>query len=347
MSITFPKAKWCFSSRRINPERARGLDKNFEMTEPGDMILGRVISIGHQEKIQLPTGRGAKLYPGDLVAMPCGARYAPDQFEGIAEITPEGSDMLASGGCIGRMVHRNAQRKEPTRVQPLGRIIDADGQVINTADSALPSADSSIEIPVICVLGTAMNSGKTTAAVALSHGLTKAGWQVGTLKGTGTGAYGDFNAYVDTGAAFVADFTDAGMATTYMEPLDRVMAGIVDLIVATQNAGCNIAVLEIADGLFQRETAALLDDPIFQSILSAVIFACGDALAASGGVSALANNQITPLALTGMLSCSPMASTEAKETTGVDVLTRQQLLDPAQANRLATLANSGASAVAA
>lgn len=347
MTSTFPRAKWCFSSRRIDPSRAHGLDKDLASTKPGEMILGRVITIGQHARIQLPTGRPATLYPGDLVAMPCGARYAPDQFEGVAEIDPNGCDMLAGGGCLGRMVHRNARRKEPTRVQPLGRILDADGQVISTADGALPAADTSIHIPVVAVLGTAMNSGKTTAAVALSHGLTKAGWQVGALKGTGTGAFGDFNDYVDTGAAFVADFTDAGMATTYMEPLDRVMAGIIDLVVAAQNEGCNIAVLEIADGLFQRETEALLADPIFKSVLSGVIFACGDALAASGGVTILARNRVRPLALTGMLSCSPMATQEARDNTGIDVLTRQQLLDPAQANRLATLMSAKTSAAAA
>ncbi|MEO0384358.1 MAG: DUF1611 domain-containing protein [Pseudomonadota bacterium] len=347
MTNTFPRAKWCFSSRRIDPSLAHGLDKDWASTKPGDMILGRIISIGQHARIQLPTGRPSTLYPGDLVAMPCGARYAPDQFEGLAEIDPKGCDMLAGGGCLGRMVHRNARRKEPTRVQPLGRILDADGKVINTADYGLPAATSVIAIPIVAVFGTAMNSGKTTAAVALSHGLTKAGWQVGALKGTGTGAFGDFNDYVDTGAAFVADFTDAGMATTYMEPLDRLMAGIIDLVVAAQDQGCDIAVLEIADGLFQRETAALLADPAFKSMLSGVIFACGDALAASGGVASLARNRIRPLALTGMLSCSPMATEEARLNTGIEVLTRQHLLDPAEANRLATLVSAKMSAAAA
>jgi len=348
MKPSFPNAKWCFSSRRIDPKLAYGLDKDVASAKPGDMILGRVISIGQHARIQLPTGRPATLYPGDLVAMPCGARYAPDQFEGLAEIDPKGCDMLAGGGCLGRMIHRNTRRKEPTRVQPLGRILDATAKVISTEDHALPAFGSAFspDIPVIGVFGAAMNSGKTTAAVALSHGLTKAGWKVAALKGTGTGAFGDFNDYVDTGASMVADFTDAGMVTTYLESHKRVMRAITDLVAEAQSQGCDIAVLEIADGLFQRETAALLADPKFRAMLTGTLFACGDPLAASGGVLALARNHIRPLALTGMVSCSPMATAEAQQNTEIDVLTRQNLLDPAEANRLATLASTKLSTAA-
>ncbi|MEL7281213.1 MAG: DUF1611 domain-containing protein, partial [Pseudomonadota bacterium] len=222
----FATTKWCFSARRIDPALATGLDERLENVVPGDMILSRVISIGNHTRIQLPSGRPATLYPGDLVALPCGARYAPDQFEGVAEIDPKGCDMLAGGGCVGRMRQRNERTKPPTQLQPLGRITGPNGRVLNTRDFALPARVRPSSLPAICVIGTSMNSGKTTAAVALSHGLTRAGWRVGALKATGTGSFGDFNQLVDSGAAYVADFSDAGMATTYLEPMERVIGGI-------------------------------------------------------------------------------------------------------------------------
>ena len=52
----------------------------------------------------------------------------------------------------------------------------------------------------------------------------RAGHRVAAVKVTGTGAFGDFNAYVDAGAHFVADFVDTGMATTYRQPLPRIVA---------------------------------------------------------------------------------------------------------------------------
>lgn len=346
-TLNLNAVKWCFAARRIDPELAHGLNHDLMAALPGDLILGRVISIGNHRRIQLPSGRPATLYPGDLVALPCGARYAPDQFEGVAEIDPRGCDMLAGGGCIGRMVACNERMKPPTRIQPLGRITAQDGRVLNTADFALPAGVSSGAMPVICVVGTSMNSGKTTATVALSHGLTKAGWRVAALKGTGTGAFGDYNGYCDAGAQYVGDFTDAGMVTTYLEPLPRIITGIDTLLNKAEAEDCDIAVMELADGIFQRETAALLADPAVRARFSGYVFACGDAVAAAGGVTALARKGIHPMALTGMLSCSPMAADEAAAATGVKVLTKGALLDPAQANQLAARATRPETRVAA
>jgi len=333
----FKKAKWSFSTRRVDHAQAHALDTDFATTRPGDLILGRLLSVGQHKRIQLSIGRPSTLYPGDLVVLPCGARYAPDQFEGIAEIDPEGCDMLAGGGCLGRMLERNALIKTPTRIKPLGKIMNANGQTLNVADFALPHAAGGVTLPVIAVLGAAMNSGKTTATVALSHGLTQAGFRVATIKATGTGAFGDYNDYVDTGAHFVADFTDAGMVTTYLEPLDRIKRGIDDLLWHGQRSGAGIAIMEVADGLFQKETAALIADETFRERVTGVVFACGDALAAAGGVAELARLGMKPVALTGMLSCSPMASAEAQMVTGVEVVTQDQLLDPVKASRLAVM----------
>lgn len=333
----FRRAKWSFSTRRVDHSQAYALDTDFASTRPGDLILGNVLSIGQHRRIQLPSGRPSTLYPGDLVALPCGARYAPDQFEGVAEIDPEGCDMLASGGCLGKMLARNARIKDPTRIKPLGRIVSSSSQVLNVADFALPRASDRPALPVVAVLGAAMNSGKTTATVALSHGLTRAGYQVAAIKATGTGAFGDYNDYIDTGAHVVADFTDAGMVTTYMESLERIKRGIDDLLWHAQQSGSEIVVMEVADGLFQKETAALLADRWFHERISGVVFACGDALAAAGGVAELWRHNLKPVALTGMLSCSPMASVEAKTVTGIEVLARQQLLDPVKAGQLAAM----------
>jgi hypothetical protein len=180
--------------------------------------------------------------------------------------------------------------------------------------------------------------------VALTHGLTRAGFAVAALKGTGTGSFGDVNDYADAGAAYVGDFTDAGMVTTYLEPLERVKAGIEMLLAAAETQGANVAVMEIADGIFQKETAALLADPAFVARMQGCVFACGDAVAAAGGVSVLAGLGLRPLCLTGLLSCSPMASAEAKAMTGVTVVSRAGLIDPAVASGLLAQAQGLAAA---
>ena len=329
------QAKWAFATRRVVRADVFGLSKKFAEAESGDLVLGRVSFIGQHKGLQLTTGRRSILYPGDFVVAACGARYAPDQFEGTAEILPKGADLLAGGGCVGRMTYKNSKVSAPTGIEPLGLLTRCDDGKINLGDYALPPRPRSTAIPVVAVFGSSMNADKTTAATALVRGLKQAGWMVAAIKGTGTGAFGDFNSVTDAGAHYVADFTDTGMASTYQQPMVRVKAAIQTLMSEAKTQGANIVVLEIADGLFQQETAALLADAEFRTWISGVIFACGDPLAAAGGVAEMDRVGLKPAALTGILSCSPMSSTEASSATGVPVLTKQDLSDPAEASALA------------
>ena len=331
----FKAAKWAFSTRRVHRMDAVSLNDSFDNAQAGDLILGRVSEIGQHRNIQLTSGRRSLLYPGDLVVLACGARYAPDQFEGVARINPAGADMLAGGGCIGEMRLRNERIRPATKILPLGRIMTKTGAALNLADYALPQASTPSALPVIAVFGTAMNSGKTLATAHLAYGLRRAGLKVAALKGTGTGAFGDYNEYADTGVHYVADFTDAGMVTTYQEPLGRIKTGIETLLSASERAGCEIAVMEIADGLYQRETAELLNDAWFRARIGGLVFACGDAVAAFGGMAELSRLGYRPDVLTGLLSCSPMASAEAYDATGVRVVTKSDLADPSEAMTLA------------
>jgi hypothetical protein len=335
------QAKWTFATRRVDRSRVVDTDTDFAAVIPGDLILAHVGRLGQHRRVQLPSGRPSLIFPGDAVVMACGARYAPDQFEGLAQIDPAGADLLAGGGCIGRMVARNSQIKPATRLVPAARLLDASGRAVNLADFALaPCPDASCP-PVIGVLGTSMNSGKTLATAQLVLGLRRAGFRVGAIKATGTAAFGDFNEYTDSGAHYVGDFTDAGMVTTYLEPLDRIKSATGALIAEAGHRGCDVVVMEVADGILQRETSRLIADPWFAQLITGLVFACGDPVAAAGGVAHLARLGLMPDALTGMLSCSPMASAEARAVTGVPVLTRDDLSDPAEATGFALRAGLG------
>lgn len=327
-------AKWSFTTRRVNRQDAAAVLADLSRAQPGDLVLGRVLKIGAHKRIQLPTGRPSHLFRGDLVVLACGARYAPDQFEGTAELSPKGADMLAGGGVLGRMRDRNARMSDPTRVLPLGLLARGDGSVCNVQDYALAQMTGADGMSVIGVIGASMNSGKTTAAASLAHGLMRAGHRVAAVKVTGTGAFGDFNAYLDAGAHFVADFVDTGMATTYRQPLPRIVAATDTLLAHAARDSCAVAVVELADGVLQAETAALLADPAYRARFDGWIYAVPDEVAAAGGVAHLARSGIVPAVLTGKLSASPMAVREAVSVTGLAVRTREDLMDPALASAL-------------
>lgn len=328
------RAKWAFSSRRVLRKDAAVLSDDLERASSGDLVLGRVEQIGSHKRLQLVQGRFSELYVGDLVVLACGDRYASDQFEGIAELDPKGADLLAGGGVIGRMRHCHAHMASPTQIVPLGLLADAGGRVVNLRRYALRDVAPPPDMTVICVVGSAMNSGKTTAVASLTHGLGRAGHQVAAIKATGTGAFGDFNAYVDAGARYVADFTDVGMVSTYRQPLARIEAGLNTLLAHAAANGCEHAIVELADGIFQKETAGLLGKLHLLDGFAGVVLAASDALAAAGGSAALRSIGIEASALTGIVSSSPLGSLEALSATGLPVLTCEALCDPAQASAL-------------
>ncbi|MEL7470179.1 MAG: DUF1611 domain-containing protein [Pseudomonadota bacterium] len=336
------RAKWAFTTRRVAlaQDASLGLSRNLRAARPGDLVLGRVQCIGSQKRLQLASGRPSQLYPGDLVVVACGARYAPDQFEGLAKLLPSGADLLASGGVLGRMRWRNAKMASPTSVTPIGLLIGDDGTVVNVADYAIPERPGPT-IPVIGAVGASMNSGKTAAAASFAHGLVRAGYRVAAIKATGTGAFGDYNAYVDSGAHHVADFLDAGMVSTYLEPISRIAKATDALLAGAALAGCDVAVLELADGVLQKETAALLKDATYRARFAGFLLAVPDSLSATGGASVLSRIGIRPLALTGLMTQSPMATAEAEVATGLDIASRETLRDPAFATALLNRARSG------
>lgn len=331
---TLKAAKWAFSTRRVQPEVVHGIRDGVSTARSGDLVLGRVVQVGAHPRLQLAGGRHSDLYEGDLIVVACGARYASDQFEGVAQLEENGADLLAGGGCLGTVRVRHARMKAPTRVQPLGLLMDADGSVLNLSRFAMPAISYAGSMKIMGVVGASMNAGKTAAVASLVHGLEQAGHRTAAIKATGTGAFGDWWAYHDAGASFVTDFTDAGMVSTYQQPLQRLREGLDSMLGAAEAAGCEVAVVELADGVLQEEARALLLDGFIRRHFDAFLFAAPDALAALGGQASMQALGHPILALTGLITASPLHVQEACKATGLPVYSREALRDASTAAAL-------------
>lgn len=328
------RTKWAFTTRRVDRDDVAGVDPDVTQAVSGDLVLAQVTAIGQHKSIQLAEGRASQLYRGDTVVLTCGARYAPDQFEAAADIDPVSADMVAGGGVLGRMRLAHMRMARPTQVKPLGLLVDEQGTVINIGRYAIPTGAAPTDMTVIGVVGASMNAGKTTAAASLAHGLVRAGFTVGVIKATGTGAFGDYHAFVDAGAHAVADFTDAGMASTYGQNIGDIDGAFASLLAYVRGHGATVAVVELADGVFQAETEQLLRGSRFRDALNGLVFAAPDALGAVGGVEILRRMGLEPLVVAGLVSCSPLAVAEAEAASGVTVASRDDLCDPVYARDL-------------
>lgn len=302
----------------------------------GDLVLARVAAIGQHPKIELAHGRRAAMFVGDEIIVAYGNRYAPDQFEAELPEDLGPCELVAAGGIAGRVIAAHGLMSAATGLEPIGLLADAAGNRVTLRSGVLaapPTAGGNRPL-TIAVVGASMNSGKTTVAAHLVRGLRLAGIEVGAAKTTGTGAGGDVWLLSDAGAFPVYDFTNAGYASTYRigpDAVRDVFTGLTDRLAAD---GCEVVVLEVADGVFQEETAGLLVDPVFTERVDAVLFATRDALGASAGVNWLRERGPAPIAVCGVLSSSPLAIREAEAATSIPVWGLAQLSDPGAARAL-------------
>jgi hypothetical protein len=327
------KAKRAFTIRRVPVERMQMLLPPPAEPRAGDLVLARIEQIGHHKSIELPSGRKAALAAADEIVLAYGNRYAPDQFEAVVPPDLGACHMVAAGGVASRALAWHDKTTSPTAIVPLGLIADGSGCVLSVADFAVAPEQMLPAPPAVVVYGTSMNAGKTTTAASLVRGLAKAGFAVGAAKVTGTGAGNDLWSMMDAGACAALDFTDAGFATTYLAPIDALVEGARLLLQALGAAGAEIAVLEVADGLFQPETAALAKSPEFRKLTGGVLFAAGDAMGAVAGCERLRDLGHDVLGLSGLLTCSPLARREAG-LANVPVYGVEELTDPATAASL-------------
>lgn len=326
------EAKRAFTTRRVNLEGARALSDLSATPAAGDLLLARVTAVRQHPRIETPEGRKARLYPGDEIVVCYGNRYAPNQFEALVPKTLDACHLVAGGGVAANMLARHTGMKPATAIAPVGLLLDEAGAPLNLRDFALAPA----ELPkraaarVIAVVGSSMDAGKTTTASQLIRGLDRAGLRVGAAKVTGTGSGGDLWSMVDAGAEVALDFTDAGHASTYMLAPQAVEQVFATLLAELATRRVDVIVLEVADGLLQRETEALLRSPMFRRAVDGVFLAVRDALAALTGCQWLAAAGLPLYGVTGAINMAPLSVREVETATHQPVLGEADLMDPEQ-----------------
>lgn len=314
--------KRAYTTRRVPDGLLARLDTDpAAVPRAGDLVLARVQRVGKHASLESTGGRRCALFVGDEVLVAYGARYAPDQFEAYVPESLAPCHLAAGGGVAARVVARHGGVAEPTEIVPIGLVLDAQGRRVNLERAALPRAEAGSARPLtLASLGTSMNAGKTTAAAHLIRGLVRGGLIVGGAKITGTGSGNDPGLLLDAGAAWVLDFTDCGHASTFGLELPALRDILFTIQARMSELGVDVLVLEVADGLLQRETAMLLRSPEFAQRVDGCLFSSGEAMGAIAGAAWLRGEGLPLLALAGTMTRSPLARAEAARATGLPVL---------------------------
>jgi hypothetical protein len=326
--VRLRKASWAFTTRRVPQGAACQILPARGRPEAGDLVIARIDAIGQHADLQLVNGRRRHLFLGDEVVVAYGNRYASNQFESEVPETMGPCHLVAGGGIASRAMSWHVRMaKGPTAITPVGLLGDMDGRRINLRDFALDPVDPPRDYrpTPIAVVGTSMDAGKTQTCVHLVRGLVAGGLRVGYAKITGTGAGGDYWWLYDAGADPVLDFTDVGMPSTYLLSPEEVETTMVSLINHVAHAGVDAMVLEVADGVLQRETAALLSGTLFPQLVGGIVLAAGDSMGAAAGCQWLRQYPTPLLALSGLLTTAPLQVLEARQATDLPIFDRSEL----------------------
>jgi len=299
----------------------------------GDVGLFQVIEVDRHSSMQCIDKRSHSIFDGDYILAVFGDRYATSQYEGYVPTEPmDVYHIIGAGGVIGIVRTKNAALEdyEPTTVKLVGYCCDNNGEVINTMFRNTERVSFNGSVPgnakVILSIGSTMDSGKTTTAAHIARGLKTTGEQVAFIKLTGTVYTKDIDYVADCGADVAMDFSNMGYPSTYLVDKTTILDIYQSLLTEIGKTKPAYIVMEIADGLFQRETSFLLEDKDFMKTIHNVVFSCGDSLSVMAGLQVLEQWGIQPCMVSGRFTMSPLLITEVKDRMNVPVHTIDQIM---------------------
>lgn len=304
----------------------RDLDRSFQLVpseaaaaRAGDVALVRVDKVGYHGKITTADQARMRLYPGDTLVTVFGNRYATDAYEGRVGFNDE-LHMLTGAGMVGTVTAKHKNMKAPTQLSLLGFLANEWGQQINLKSLKFKptKADDAIN-NIVLLVGTGMNSGKTTAGAKLVKGLLAQGLRVASCKVTGSVSHQDLHEMCSTGAHDARDFSNYGFPSTYLCEQDELIQLFETMVADASKVKPDVIVMEIADGVLQRETQMLLQHAGVLRRVQGVVHTASCSASALFGISQIERCGHRVIAISGVITSSPLFVRELAAQTTIPV----------------------------
>lgn len=309
-----------------------GLDKNAVLGDEiparaGTVVAARVLTAKTSyNTLEDVHGRMVQLHPGDVIAGALGHRDALYGYSGrVPERVAVGDtlQLLNIGGVIGTGAEAVPGLGEPFKLEVLGSVLEFPylgtrfGVPANIERAALPSSALSPDLPpILALVGTCMDAGKTTAASVIIGELSRKGLRIAAGKLTGVSLRRDVLQMADCGAEPTAIFTDFGVVTTNEATALRAAHSLVNHLAEAEP---DVIVLEMGDGLLGTYGVhALLADPALAGSITATVLCAQDPVGAWGGQRLLSERYgMTVAAVSGRVTDSTVGVRFCTEKLGV------------------------------
>ena len=292
-----------------------------ESPQAGDVVVVRALTdSATYNMLELPTGRLAKINPGDVLIGVLGRRRALKGFVGDVPATVNAGDqlhLLNMGGVIGSCTGHHSSLSDAIKVEVIGLVSDEQARVLNIADAALPPRTSLGETaPLVIIVGTCMNSGKTYAATELIKQATRAGMRVAAAKLSGIACLRDTLNMADHGAIAIASFLDCGLPSTVGATN---LASVAKTIISRLNESTpDLIVIELGDGLLGGYSVeSVFEDTELRAATAGLVFCASDYVGAWGGIELLRRRGIEIDVIAGSVTDSQMGQDFIEKEFGV------------------------------
>jgi hypothetical protein len=285
--------------------------------EAGQVVIVRAKTENpNYPDLELADGTYSRIRAGDVIAGVLGGRQALRGYVGYAPYrvrAGESLHILNLGGVIGRFVGGVKDLGDPIEVEVIGCAVKGK-KLLNIRQAALPEVEILGESkPIILVVGSCMNVGKTAAATEIVRLLAKAGHKVGAAKVSGVACLKDLRKFEAAGAVKTLSFLDCGVAST----VDADVSTIAKTLVA-HLAGADVVVMELGDGILgYYHVDGVLEDAGFMANVDAVIYCASDLVAAWGGKQILESKGIKITCVCGPATDSVAGSTYIEGVIGL------------------------------
>jgi hypothetical protein len=293
--------------------------------------------------VEACSGRAMTLAPGDVfLGTPAhreSTRWVVGDIPAGGLVPGRTYWMLADSGLVGALIGDSPREKiHLGQVKYLGAVSggdavsNGDGRTLNIRQFAarVDGGFADHGAPVILLLGTSAEVGKTTAGIAVLRALRKRKPRtVVALKATGTSSLTELNTYLDFGAARAFDCVDVGLPTTYpsgrkgiARPFDQALENCLSLPAEAVLVECGGDMLGANVPVFLERLKRRRPRP-------KIILAAADAFGALGAKRMLAEMGLKVTLITGPCTDTPTLKRRVEDLCGVPATnaTRDEIED--------------------
>lgn len=288
------------------PEEEVEVVESGHKPETGDVVAVRIVEkSGDYGELDMEGAETVDLKEGDVVLGAFGNRAGLKGYVGEvpSEIrTGDRVEFIGAGGLFAEFKSATAEYDDPYEAEFLG-YVEMDDKLLNTENFGVEPAEEVQEsLPIVAVVATRMEAGKTTLASNVIEELTDRGYAVGALKLTGSTRERDRVSMFDSGAEQSYDFVDAGLVSTVTEARD-VVRSAKGLINEVSTLDIDLIVVEFGAGLVSNYNVAnVLRDLEVRENIDAL---CGVAITAAGAFGLreeLDRMYYTPISISGPIT---------------------------------------------